>query len=150
MTKQKVLKKIFKWIIIYCYYIAEGKVSYFPLPGPNHFFHWLPKNFSIGFRIKYLVLSNCSEHVQNVIQWHQNSFFSKNYKKTPSGWELRTQTQAHSQKFAMGGFVWGVWGQSPQLLEANGGLGAKPPAAGGMGVWGQSPSARKFCIFLQK
>ena len=33
------------------------------------------KIISIGFQIKYLVLSNCSEHAQNVIQWHQNSFF---------------------------------------------------------------------------
>ena len=31
-----------------------------------------------------------------------------------------------------------------------GGLGAKPPAAGGTGVWGLCPSARKFCIVLQK
>ena len=70
--------------------------------------------------------------------------------------------QARSQKFAMGGAGWGVWGRSPQPLEANGGLGAKPPAAGGWGfggkapsrrrhgVWGGAPSARKFCIFLQK
>ena len=33
-----------------------------------------------------------------------------------------------------GGVVWGVWGRSPQPLEANGGLGAKPPAAGGTGA----------------
>ena len=69
-----------------------------------------------------------------------------------------------ARKFAMGGAVWGVWGWSPQPPEANGGVGAKPPAAGGwVGVWGQSPqsseargcggeapSAQKFCIFLQK
>ena len=44
--------------------------------------------------------------------------------------------QARRQKFAMGGCS-GVWGQSPQ-----------PPEARGSG--GGAPSARKFCIFLQK
>ena len=33
--KQKSLKKIFKWIIIYCLNIAEGTAPYFPLSGPN-------------------------------------------------------------------------------------------------------------------
>ena len=28
----------------------------------------------------------------------------------------------------MEGAVWGVWGQSPQLPKANGGVGAEPPA----------------------
>ena len=73
-----------------------------------------------------------------------------------------TYSQARSQKFAMGGLFggsgggdpsrlrpMGVWGRSPQLPEA-GGLGAMPPAAGGTGVGGGAPSARKFCIFLQK
>ena len=35
---------------------------------------------------------------------------------------------AHSQKFAIAGAVLGIWGQSPQLPEAIGGLGAEPPA----------------------
>ena len=44
-----------------------------------------------------------------------------------------------------------VWGQSPQPPEANGGLGAKPPAAGGTGVWGRSPQRSKIMhFFLQK
>ena len=51
--------------------------------------------------------------------------------------------QARSQKFAMGGAVWGVWGRSPQPPEANGGLGAKPPAAGGWGFGGKAPSRRR-------
>ena len=51
--------------------------------------------------------------------------------------------QARSQKFAMGGAVWGVWGRSPQPPEANGGLGAKPPAAGGWGFGGKTPSRRR-------
>ena len=42
----------------------------------------------------------------------------------PQG-QTTEHNQARSQKFAMG-----VWGRSPQLPEA-GGLGAKPPAAGG-------------------
>ena len=29
-------RKFFKWIIIYCYNIAEGNVPYFPLYEPNH------------------------------------------------------------------------------------------------------------------
>ena len=62
-----------------------------------------------------------------------------------------------------GGCFWGVWGRSPQPPDASGGLGAKPPAAGGWGFGGKAPSrrrhggsgggapsARKFCIFLQK
>ena len=60
------------------------------------------------------------------------------------------------------GGVWGVWGRSPQLSEANGGLGAKPPtaggwgfggklpAAGGTGVWGRSSKRSKILHFLQK
>ena len=51
--------------------------------------------------------------------------------------------QARSQKFAMEGAVWGVWGRSPQPLEANGGLGAKPPAARGWGFGGKAPSRRR-------
>ena len=47
-------------------------------------------------------------------------------------------TQARSQKFAMGEAVLGVWGRSPQPPEANGGLGAKPPAL------------ENFAFFLQK
>ena len=39
-----------------------------------------------------------------------------------------------------GGGCLGVWGRSPQPLEANGGLGAKPPAAGGWGFGGKTPS----------
>ena len=42
--------------------------------------------------------------------------------------------QARSQKFEMGELC----------------LGAKPPAAGGTGSGGSAPSARKFCVFLQK
>ena len=75
---------------------------------------------------------------------------------------LQFSRQARSQKFAMGGLLWG--------------LGAEPPAAGGqwgcegeapsgrrLGVWRQSPqppeargsgggapSAQKFCIFFAK
>ena len=36
MTKQKSLRKIFEWIIIYCENIAGGNMPYFPLHGPNH------------------------------------------------------------------------------------------------------------------
>ena len=70
--------------------------------------------------------------------------------------------QARSQKFAMGGLFWGsgggapsrrrpmgVWGRSPQPPEA-GGLGAKPPAAGGTGVWGRSPQRSKILHFFCK
>ena len=71
--------------------------------------------------------------------------------------------QARSQKFAMGGgclggsgggapsrrMPVGVWGRSPQLPEA-GGLGAKPPAAGGTGVWGRSPQRSKILHFFAK
>ena len=42
--------------------------------------------------------------------------------------------QVRSQKFAMGGAVLGVCGRSPQPLEVNGGLGAKPPTARGWGL----------------
>ena len=76
--------------------------------------------------------------------------------------KLRHNNQARSQKFAKGGAVWGVWGRSPQPPEANGGLGAeppaaggwglgaKPPAAGGTGVWGWSPQRSKILHFFAK
>ena len=51
--------------------------------------------------------------------------------------------QARSQKFAMGGLFGGVWGRSLQPPEANGGLGAKPPAAGGWGFGGKAPSRQR-------
>ena len=70
--------------------------------------------------------------------------------------------KARSQKFAMGGLLWGsgggapsrrrpmgVWGRSPQPPEA-GGLGAKPPAAGGTGVWERSPQRSKILRFFAK
>ena len=60
-----------------------------------------------------------------------------------------TGTQARSQKFAMGGCLGGS-GAGPQSPEANGGLWAKPPAAGGWGSGGAAPSDRKFGIFWQK
>ena len=72
------------------------------------------------------------------------------------------RNQARSQKFAMGGLFggsgggapsrrrpMGVWGRSPQLPEA-GGLGAKPPAAGGTGVWGRSPQRSKILHVFAK
>ena len=43
----------------------------------------------------------------------------------------------------------GVWVRSPQLPEA-GGLGAKPPVAGGTGVWGRSPQRSKILHFFAK
>ena len=36
MTKQKSLRKIFEWIIIYCENVARDNAPYFPLPGPNN------------------------------------------------------------------------------------------------------------------
>ena len=41
-----------------------------------------------------------------------------------------------------GSCFWGL-GQSPQPQEANEGLGAKPPAAGGWGLGGKVPSRRR-------
>ena len=52
--------------------------------------------------------------------------------------------QARSQKFVMGGLFWGMeanGGRRPE--EANGGLGAKPLAAGGWGSGGKAPSRRR-------
>ena len=43
MTKQKSLRKIFEWIIIYCYNIVRGNVPRFPQPGPNHSQNLIPK-----------------------------------------------------------------------------------------------------------
>ena len=50
------------------------------------------------------------------------------------GLETKPIVQARSQNFAMGRAVLGIWGQSPQPPEANGGMGAKPPVTGSMGV----------------
>jgi len=59
-----------------------------------------------------------------------------------------TDVQARSQVFVMEAVG---EGQSSQPPEANGGLGAKPPAAGGKGVWGRSPRRSAiFTIFQQK
>ena len=69
--------------------------------------------------------------------------------------------QARSQKFAMGGCFGGL-GADPQSPEANGSLGAKPPAArgwgfggtapaaGGTGVWGRSHQRSKILHFFAK
>ena len=91
MTKQKSLKKIFEWIIIYCYNIARGNAPYFPLPGPNHLqIYRQNARFYISFELtlqvngglnismvsirfqmnKNLILSYGSERVRNVIQRH--------------------------------------------------------------------------------
>ena len=43
MTKQKSLRKIFEWVIIYCDNIVRGNALYFPLPGPNHLQNLSPK-----------------------------------------------------------------------------------------------------------
>ena len=56
-------------------------------------------------------------------------------------------SQVRSQKFALGWLFWPP--------EANGVVGAEPPAAGAWGFGGKAPSrrrhsARKFCVFLQK
>ena len=53
------------------------------------------------------------------------------------------KTQARSQKFAMRRAVLGVWERSSQPPEANGGLGAKPPAAGGWGSGRKASSRRR-------
>ena len=48
-----------------------------------------------------------------------------------------------------GAVLW-VWGQSPQLPEANGDLRVKPPDAGGTGAWGRSPQRLKILHFFAK
>ena len=91
LTKQKSLRKIFKWIIIYCLNIAQVNIYFFSLPGPNNlpiltpkckiillfwtkilrrrrieqfnFFNWLSN-------VKNLVLSNGFKHVRNLIKWY--------------------------------------------------------------------------------
>ena len=45
------------------------------------------------------------------------------------------------------GAVWEVWRPSLQPPEANGGLGAKPPAAGGWGFGGNAPSRRRHGVW---
>ena len=51
-----------------------------------NFFTWLSN-------VKNLVLWNGSEHVRDVIQWHQKRFFSKELQKIVK-WLVRPQTQA--------------------------------------------------------
>ena len=50
--------------------------------------------------------------------------------------------QARSQKFAMGGAILEIWRRSLQPPEANGGLEAKLPAAGGWEFGGKASSRR--------
>ena len=74
-----------------------------------------------------------------------------------------TPTQARSQKFAMGGAVFGGVGAEPPAAGGQWGSGGKAPSRRRLGVWGQSPqppevrgsgggapSARKFGIFFAK
>ena len=81
-------------------------------------------------------------------------FFKHFMRKNRRGWKWITElllkngaidshVQGRSQKCAMGGAVLGVWGRSPQPPEANGGLGAKPPAAESWGFGGKAPSRRR-------
>ena len=71
-------------------------------------------------------------------------------------------TQARSQKFAMGGCLGGL-GAPPPAAAGQRGSGDEAPSCRRLGVWGWSPqppeargsgggapSARKGCIFLQK
>ena len=71
--------------------------------------------------------------------------------------------QARSQKFAMEGGCFGGLGAEPPAAGGQWGLEAKPQAARGWAFGGKAPSrrrhgglgcgapsARKFCIFLQK
>ena len=71
--------------------------------------------------------------------------------------------QARSQKFAMGGGCLGGLGAEPPAAGGQWGSGGEAPSCRRLGVWGKSPqppeargsgggdpSARKFCIFLQK
>ena len=50
----------------------------------------------------------------------------------------------------MGGGLEGLEGLGAEPPEANGGLGAKHPAAGGWGLWGKPPALENFAFFLQK
>ena len=91
--------------------IAGGSASYFSLPEPNRLQNLTPKckiltcfelklqaKWGLNSLIFFNWLSNGSELVQNVIQWHQNlSFFSKNYKKFPNGRGCRPQTPIASE-----------------------------------------------------
>ena len=54
-------------------------------------------------------------------------------------------SQARSQKFTMGGCFGGLE-EGPQLPEANGGLGAKPPAARGWGLGAEPPAIENFAF----
>ena len=86
-------------------------------------------------------------------------FIPKKHGKTSSPSSASRRVARNSQWGGLfggsGGFApsrrrpMGVWGRSPQLPEA-GGLGAKPPAAGGTGVWGQSPQCSKILHFFAK
>ena len=92
------------------------------------------KIFSIGFQIKYLVLSNCSEHAQIGIQWHQNSFFQKITKNNPvaGGFALRpasvirlSYTSLLTHVFYFGHFRSLTIGLNPTFHFANTQLNAK-------------------------
>ena len=57
--------------------------------------------------------------------------------------------QARSQKFAIGGLFGGSRGEAPSCRRLGvWGQSSQPPEARGSG--GRAPSARNFCIFLQK
>ena len=61
---------------------------------------------------------------------------------------LQTRRVAKNSQW---GDCFGVWGWSPQPPEANGGMGAKPLAAGRQwGVWKKSPQRSKILHFLAK
>ena len=76
MTEQKFLRKMFEWVIIYCYNVARGSASYFPLPGPNHSQNILPKRKILNVfwtsiaskrRIERFNFSNWFLNVKNLV-----------------------------------------------------------------------------------
>ena len=85
-----------------------------------------------------------------VCNWKiKKTLFKTKAYETPYDYKQGAKRGRHvARNSQLTGLFWGVWGRSPQPLEAIGGLGAKPPTAGGTGVWGRSPQRLKILHFF--
>ena len=77
-------------------------------------------------------------------------FFSPNSGEDQTKGLHQKWNQARSQKFAMEGLIFGSGGGASSRQKPMGAGGVDPIAGGDWGSGGGAPSARNFCIFLQK
>ena len=79
-----------------------------------------------------------------------SNFRTKIFKQELCQWRVARNLQWEGADLGIQRQI-GVCGRSPQVPEANEGLGAEPPGAGGTGGSGaELPKAGNFCCFLKE